>query len=91
MTFMRLDDYRIVGTYIVFLRWQASPGITAMWDVRSKEDAELGIVKWHSPWRKYCFFPAASTIFEQVCLHEIAEFIESETAAHKAARKVSKA
>ena len=91
MEFLRLDDCRVVGTYVVFLSWQTTPGVmTNRWDVRSKEDADLGLIKWYTSWRKYCFYPNGFTIFEQVCLREIAEFIEQETAAHKAARKAAK-
>ena len=43
----------------------------------------LGLVKWHSRWRKYCFFPMSDTVFEQVCLRDIADFIEQETKDHR--------
>ena len=90
MALTKLDTYRTLGTHIAFRRWQGSDTLTRRWDVRSKEDANLGEIKWYPPWRKYCFFPAVSTLYEQVCLREIAEFIEQETAAHKAARKAAK-
>lgn len=36
----------------------------------------LGKIKWYPPWRKFAFFPISDTIYENVCLKEIAGFIE---------------
>lgn len=44
----------------------------------------LGQIKWWSPWRRYCFFPNPDTVFEQVCMREIADFVENKTREHKA-------
>lgn len=35
----------------------------------------LGTIKWHAPWRRYCFFPESDTIFEITCLNDITDFI----------------
>jgi len=54
-----------------------------IWDVRDKrEGAKIGEVKWFGRWRKYAFFPF-DAIFEEVCLRDIADFIERETSAQK--------
>lgn len=37
---------------------------------------ELGQVKWYGPWRCYAFFPADGTLFERVCLRDIAAFCD---------------
>jgi hypothetical protein len=34
----------------------------------------LGQVKFYGAWRKFCFFPSQSTLFDTTCLNEIAEF-----------------
>lgn len=56
---------------------------TDEWSVLSNGPikALLGIVKWYGPWRKYCFFPnqANSTVFDAVCLQDIAGFCTDET------------
>jgi len=53
---------------------------TLRWQVRPKDSFEpLGMVQWFNRWRKYCFFPAPDTVFEQDCLRDIAHFIEQET------------
>jgi len=43
----------------------------------------LGMIRWYSKWRKYCFFPSDDTVFEQECLRDIASFIEEKTKDHK--------
>lgn len=57
---------------------------TSLWIVRSKQSgATLGVIKWFGSWRKYSFFPSDSTIFEQDCLRDIANFIEEKTKEYK--------
>ena len=47
----------------------------------------LGSIGFYPRWRKYCYFAARSTIFEQDCLRDIADFIEDQTKEHRQARK----
>lgn len=57
---------------------------TKEWAVLAvNERLPLGYVKWFSNWRKYCFFPLQSTIYEQDCLRDIANFCESQTKTHR--------
>ncbi len=57
---------------------------TKVWAVMPKDSGyELGFVSWYGPWRKYCFSPMPHTVFEQVCLREIAQFCETATRTHK--------
>jgi hypothetical protein len=57
---------------------------TKVWVVWSGKEGfegnELGEVKFYPQWRKYSFFPASQTLFEHVCLRDIAEFCEEATA-----------
>lgn len=57
---------------------------TEVWMVRTLDHTPIGEVKWWSAWRKYCFMPKANTIFEEVCLRQIADFVQSRTLEHKA-------
>ena len=63
---------------------------TKIWRVRNKEnDSILGEIKWYGAWRKYAFFAnvvADNIIFEQVCLRNIADFVEKATLKHKSGR-----
>lgn len=61
---------------------------TDTWEVWSLDEAmHLGQIRWLSPWRKYCFFPASETIWEEDCLRFVAEFIESETEKHRKGKR----
>lgn len=74
------------GKWVVFRDHGESPsGKTKRWLVTPKTGgADIGTVAWWAPWRKYCFFPADNTVFEQDCLRDIATFIEERTKEHKA-------
>lgn len=76
-------------TYIDARPWGTTPsGKTKRWKrwrLYAKDgDALLGIIQWRSGWRCYVFEPAFPTIYEQVCLREIAAFIEGKTKEQKA-------
>jgi len=43
----------------------------------------LGIIQWNNAWRKYAFEPVFPTVFEEVCLREIAEVLEQLTRQHR--------
>jgi hypothetical protein len=49
---------------------------TMQWDCRGwHSDQSLGQVKWYGPWRQYCFFPGADTVFNVGCMNDICNFI----------------
>lgn len=53
---------------------------TAVWSCRNnKSGDELGIVKWHGPWRAYCFFPSGPAVYSAGCLIDLAEFMGKRT------------
>lgn len=61
---------------------------TDVWHVWSLQNPKhLGLVKWFAAWRRYAFFPAPETIFEQDCLRDIAAFIEAETTKQRKGRR----
>lgn len=47
----------------------------------------LGVIKWHSGWRRYCFYPSAEVVFSVGCLEEIIEYIDILMDARKLATK----
>lgn len=72
------------GTYIQFVE-DTPAAKTNRWEVVTLPGSTvIGRITWYGPWRKYCFFPRGETVYEQVCLREIADFCETETATHKA-------
>lgn len=58
--------------------------LTNIWVVSTLKDLPLGNVKWYAPWRKYCFFPVAGTVYAPSYLADIASFIDDEMKARKA-------
>ena len=38
--------------------------------------AILGVVRWHSSWRQYCFMPKDFTVFSRSCLADVQHFIQ---------------
>lgn len=68
------------GTYIEFRPVKRSDITHEYWQVHAKKDnALLGGIVWFPRWKKYIFCPSEATIYEEVCLREIAGFIEGET------------
>jgi hypothetical protein len=57
---------------------------TYIWEVRSLQGAPLGVVEWFNQWRRYTFLPNDDTVFDVVCLREIADFIEARMNERKA-------
>lgn len=40
----------------------------------------LGYIRWYSPWRQFCFYPAPRTIWNPACLDEVTAFIRTKMA-----------
>lgn len=58
---------------------------TQVWRVITTYDppTNLGWIGWFARWRKYAFYPDSSTVYEQACLRDIANFCEEETKKYK--------
>ena len=59
---------------------------TKVFQVMSKcSNIRLGLVKWHPPWRHYCFFPIIEEeiVYSDRCLLSIAKFITELNVKHK--------
>lgn len=48
--------------------------------------AELGEIKWHAPWRAFCFFPEGGCVFDSGCMAKIVEWVRAANEQHKRAR-----
>ncbi len=68
-------------THIVVVENGASKsGKTKIWDVHNKYDnGMLGRIAWFGRWRKYAFYPWPETVFEEVCMLELSQFIMVQT------------
>lgn len=79
-------------SYLKFVPLSAPKNLsTKRWRLTSADGANvLGAIGWHSPWRRYVFYPQASTLFEVDCLREIADFLEKQTAEQRRRREYAR-
>lgn len=87
----KLNEQWWQGSYIFFRNvGTTKSGKTSIWHVTPEHSTEpLGVVKWFGRWRKYSFFPAVETVYEETCLREIGQFCETITKEHKNVRSHS--
>jgi hypothetical protein len=83
-------DIYFRGTHINFIEGPSKPKTRMWWVVNKYDDFQLGWIGWFARWRKYGFYPKADTVYEEVCLREIASFCQSETRLHKMEKKNGK-
>ena len=66
----------------------SATGKTRIWEVYNRYDGgSLGRIAWFGRWRKYGFYPWPETVFEEVCMRELSDFIVARTKEQRAARK----
>lgn len=59
--------------------------VTRIVAVRNRRSGDqLGMIRWHGPWRQYCFFPMNMSIYNPTCLARINEEMLAMTSAHRA-------
>jgi hypothetical protein len=78
----------VYGTWVIFKGNGKGPrGKTYRWHVlqhgKPLARSPLGAIRWAASWRCYAFFPTKDTIYEHICLREIADFCEARTKEHK--------
>jgi len=75
------------GTHIQFIPGDPLPK-TLTWYVKNKyADQWIGQIRWYPQWRKYSYFPTTNTVYEWICLREIADFCEKKTIEHNQSKK----
>jgi hypothetical protein len=45
-------------------------------ETNNKLKIKLGHIKWHCPWRQYCYFPYSCTLYSVGCMDDINSFIK---------------
>lgn len=79
-----VDSIHQKSSYIVFTDGPPSlSGKTRTWTVHNYTGRFMGVVKWWTAWRCYCYFPEQNMVFEKTCLRDIATFVEDRTREHK--------
>lgn len=54
-----------------FSSYPSESGKTEIVEVLNLSMEKLGQIKWYGAWRRYCFYPDESTLFDSSCLAEI--------------------
>lgn len=57
-------------------------GVYSKKDIERGLDGDIGIIKWHGPWRKYVY-ETGESFYDVDCLRYIADFIEKEMEVQK--------
>lgn len=66
-----------VSQYLFFQENPSDSGKTVVVHVLSQRSGIiLGLIKWYGPWRQYCFYPWADTIFNKGCMEDIIQYID---------------
>lgn len=61
--------------YLLFIIKEHKPKTKVVAVVNKKSTDEIGVIRWHSPWRQYCFLPHGNTIWNTGCLNDINDMI----------------
>lgn len=61
--------------YISFILVESTTKTNIYKCCNNKTGDTLGHVKWHGPWRQYCFMPYVASVYSSGCLKDIREFI----------------
>lgn len=86
-----VDKKYTVSKYLTFInKGKFAVGAkTNVYDVLNTSSGQkLGHIQWFWNWRKFVFVPVSDTLFEEVCLADISEFIVARTNELKATWKV---
>ena len=82
MALTKGNDYWYIGKYINFTKENYDPippkGQSYYWEVTAKKSPEhdpLGYIEYFPRWKKFVFFPYPNTLFEEICMGDICEFI----------------
>lgn len=61
--------------YLQFKVIEEKPKTTVYEVVSKSQRLRLGIIKWFSSWRQYCFFPWSGSVWNNECLLDITNFL----------------
>ena len=62
-------------TYITFVLVEKKTKTNVYDVVNISSGLPIGTIKWHGPWRQYCFWPEQKTVWNQECLKAVHKFI----------------
>lgn len=60
---------------------------TNIYFIKNNSGCCIGEIRWYGPWRKFCFFPAPDTIWDNKCINAVYESIKYITDKYKQNKK----
>jgi len=72
--------------YIRFVEMEQTPAraTKVLMVVSIHHNDALGEIRWHGPWRQYCFFPDLDTVWSRGCMQEVQDKIQELMSARRA-------
>ena len=84
MTIKKVTETLYSGKYVNFQLMPYDPvpdnENTHFWEVINKKDGDpVAYIEWFKRWKKFCLFPYPDTVFEEICLGDISQFLIDRT------------
>ncbi len=57
---------------------------------KAQDAHPIAVVRWYSPWRRFCLMPLGDVVLDAECLTSLAQFLADLNAEHKAAKDSGK-
>jgi hypothetical protein len=63
--------------YLRFVEFEKKEKTKVIAVINKHHEEVLGMIKWFSRWRQYCFFPNTETVWNINCLNDVNEVIKN--------------
>jgi len=74
----KFESMKTEYEYLIFKQAPVKPNwTTTQWYCLNKKSSILlGLIKWESSWRQYCYYPQCDAVYSAGCLNDISDFIK---------------
>jgi hypothetical protein len=63
--------------YLCFVEFEKKEKTKVIAVMNKHHEEIIGMIKWFSRWRQYCFFPSTETVWNINCLNDVNEVIKN--------------
>lgn len=83
--YIKLDYY---SQYFMVIEQVSVGKKTHTYLIFTKDDrTAIGAIRWHGAWRKYCFFPEGTSVWDSTCLNDVIKFLSKVNKQYKEFKK----
>ena len=61
--------------YLCFVEFEKKEKTKVIAVMNKHHEEIIGMIKWFSRWRQYCFFPTCPAVYNNSCLSDISDFL----------------